>query len=69
MRRTGRGVTAFDRLPERVGHAYLLLAFFVLPATGIVLTGGTRPPGPVAMIILWGVLVHHSLFIVVAVLT
>jgi hypothetical protein len=58
----------FDRLPERVGHAYLLVAFFVVPAIGIVLTGGTRPPGPAATIILWAVLVHHALFLVVSVL-
>lgn len=58
----------FDRLPERVAHAYLLLAFFVLPTAGIILTGGTRPAGPVATVILWGVLLHHSVFIVISVL-
>lgn len=57
----------FDRLPERVGHAYLLVAFFLLPAAGIVLTGGTPPAGPLSTAILWGTVVHHSLFVVVSV--
>jgi cytochrome b subunit of formate dehydrogenase len=56
-----------ERLPERVGHAYLLVAFFLLPATGIVLTGGTRPAGPVATVILWATVVHHSLFVTASV--
>lgn len=58
----------FERLPERVRNAYLLVAFFLLPATGIVLTGGTRPPGPVSTAILWGTVVHHSVFLVASVL-
>lgn len=58
----------FSRLPDRVGHGYLLLAFFVLPATGIVLTGGARPPGPIATALLWGIVIHHSLFVVLSVL-
>lgn len=57
----------FDRLPERTGHAYLLVAFFLLPATGVVLTGGTRPQGPVSTALLWGTVIHHSLFIVASV--
>lgn len=58
----------FDRLPERVAHAYLVVAFFALPALGVILTGGTRPAGQVAAAVLWVVVVHHGLFLVVSVL-
>lgn len=58
----------FDRLSERFAHAYLVLAFFVLPTVGVVLTGGTRPAGPLATAILWAVVVHHGAFLVVSVL-
>ncbi len=58
----------FDRLPDRIGHAYLVVAFFLLPALAVILTGGTRPAGPVARALLWVVVVHHGLFVVVSVL-
>lgn len=58
----------FERLPEGSGDAYLVLAFFVLPAAAIVLTGGTRPAGPVATGLLWAVVVHHTLFLGLSVL-
>ncbi|MFB6221130.1 MAG: hypothetical protein ABEH90_06790 [Halolamina sp.] len=57
----------FDRLPERVAHAYLILGFFVLPATAVVLTSGTRPAGPIATALLWAVVVHHGAFVIVSV--
>jgi hypothetical protein len=57
----------FDRLPERLAHVYLVLAFFVIPAAGVILTGGTRPAGPVATVILWGVVVHHGTFLIASV--
>lgn len=60
----------FDRLPERYAAGYLVVAFFVLPAVAVILSGGgvERPPGPIATALLWGVVIHHSLFLVVAVL-
>lgn len=63
-------VGMLDRLPERVAHAYLVLAFFVLPAVAVVLSGGgvARPPGPIATALLWGIVVHHGLFVVASVL-
>lgn len=57
----------FDRFPERLGHAYLVAAFFVLPATAVVLSGGTRPVGPLVEALLWTVVAHHALFLVVSV--
>jgi fatty acid desaturase len=62
-------VGVLDRLPERAAHAYLVLAFFVLPAVAVVLSRGgvARPPGPVATALLWGIVVHHSLFVVASV--
>lgn len=58
------------RLPERYARAYLVLAFFVLPAVAVVLSGGggERPPDPVATALLWVVVVHHSAFVVASVL-
>lgn len=58
----------FDRLPDRAGHAYLLGAFFVLPATAVVLSGGTRPVGPLVQVLLWAVIANHALFLVASVL-
>jgi len=60
----------FDRLPEQYAHAYLVVAFFVLPAVAVILSGGgvERPPGPIPTALLWAVVIHHSLFLVVAVL-
>ncbi|GAB7093239.1 hypothetical protein JCM30237_03910 [Halolamina litorea] len=68
MQTTDRGV--FGRLPERYAHAYLVVAFFVLPALAVVLSGGgvRRPPGPVPTALLALVVVHHGLFVVVSVL-
>lgn len=60
----------FGRLPERYAHAYLVVAFFVLPAVAVVLSGGgvRRPPGPIATALLVAVVVHHGLFLVASVL-
>lgn len=58
----------FERVPERLAHAYLVVAFFVLPAAAVVLSGGTRPVGPAAETLLWTVVTHHALFLVVSVL-
>lgn len=57
---------ALGRVPPRVGESYVVVAFFLLPAIGFVLTGGQRPPGPMATAILWGVVVHHSVFLLVS---
>lgn len=57
----------FDRLPDHVAHAYLIVAFFVLPATAVVLSGGTQPVGPVETALLWTVIANHALFLVVSV--
>jgi hypothetical protein len=57
----------FDRLPERAGHAYLVAAFFVLPATAVVLSGGTRPVGPAVEALLWAIIANHGLFLVASV--
>lgn len=57
----------FDYLPERAAHAYLLVAFFVLPATAIVLSGGTRPVSPTVQALLLSVVGHHALFLVFSV--
>lgn len=67
---TSDDVGVLDRLPERYAHAYLVLAFFVLPAVAVVLSGGgvSRPPGPVATTLLWGIVLHHGLFVVASVL-
>lgn len=54
----------FDRLPDRVAHGYLIVAFFLLPAAGFVLSAGQRPPNSVSTALLWGLVVHHSVFIV-----
>ena len=63
----GRGVQTtddgvFGRLPERYARAYLVVAFFVLPAVAVVLSGGgvERPPGPAATALLALVVVHHA---------
>jgi len=63
-------VGLFDRLPERYAHSYLVLAFFVLPAVAVVLSGGgvERPPGPVATALLALVVVHHALFLLASIL-
>ena len=58
----------FERVPERVGQPYLVLAFFVLPATAVVLSGGTRPVPPVSRALFIALVVHHSLFLAVSVL-
>jgi hypothetical protein len=60
----------FGRLPGRYAHAYLVLAFFVLPAVAVVLSGGgvQRPPGPIATALLVAIVVHHSLVLVASVL-
>lgn len=58
----------FERLPDRVGHGYLVLAFFVLPVIAVVATGGSRPAGPLATVLLWMVVVHHGLFVALSVL-
>lgn len=60
----------FDRLPERIARVYLVLAFFVLPAVAVVLSGGgiERPPGPAATALLVLVVLHHGAFVVVSVL-
>ena len=65
---TDNGV--FGRLPERYAHAYLVVAFFVLPAVAVVLSGGgiQRPPGLIATALLIAIVVHHSLFLVASVL-
>lgn len=57
----------FDRFPERVAHTYLLVAFFVLPATAVVLSSGTRPVSPAVQALLWAVVAHHALFLAVSV--
>lgn len=59
-----------DKLPERYARAYLVVAFFVLPSVAVVLSGGgvERPPGPVATVLLWAVVLHHGAFVVASVL-
>ncbi|MFW5911305.1 MAG: hypothetical protein ACOCSD_03490 [Halolamina sp.] len=61
---------AFDRLPERYARAYLVIAFFLVPAVAVVLSGGgvERPPGPIATALLWAIVVHHALFLIASVL-
>lgn len=68
MQPTDNGV--LGRLPERYARAYLVLAFFVLPAVAVVLSGGggERPPGPVATALLWAIVLHHGAFVVASVL-
>jgi hypothetical protein len=58
----------FERIPNRMGHGYLVLAFFVLPVAAIIATGGSRPAGPLATVLLWAVVVHHGLFVSISVL-
>jgi len=60
----------FGRFPERYARIYLVVAFFVLPAVVIVLSGGgvQRPPGPVATALLWTVAIHHGVFVVASIL-
>lgn len=65
---TGGGV--LDRLPGRYARVYLVTAFFLLPAVAVVLSRGgiERPPGPAATALLWGIVLHHSAFLIAAVL-
>lgn len=70
-----RGVSAtddgvFDRLPEPYARGYLVVAFFVLPAVAVILSGGgvQRPPGPLPTALLALIVVHHAAFLVVSVL-
>ena len=58
------------RLPGRYARAYLVTAFFLLPAVAVVLSRGglERPPGPAATALLWGIVLHHSAFLIAAVL-
>ncbi|MFB6126933.1 MAG: hypothetical protein ABEJ79_06540 [Halolamina sp.] len=58
----------FAFLPERLRSAYLWLAFFAVPGAGFVLSG---VPGadPAAKSVLAVVVVHHSLFLLYAVLS
>lgn len=67
---TSSGAGFLKRLPEPYAHAYLVLAFFVLPAVGVVLSGGgvQRPPSAVPTAVLWAVVVHHGLFVIAAIL-
>ena len=60
----------FDKLPEPYARGYLVVAFFVLPAIAVILSGGgvERPPGPVATALLALIVVHHAAFLVVSVL-
>lgn len=57
----------FERFPNRTGHGYLILAFFVLPVAAIIATGGSRPAGPLATALLWAIVVHHGLFVAISV--
>lgn len=53
-----------ERVPPRLREAYLVLAFFVVPTVGLVLSAGQRPPPEPARTILWLVIGHHGLFLV-----
>ncbi|AEN04847.1 hypothetical protein [Halolamina sp.] len=58
----------FERLSTRTGHAYLVLAFFVLPVAAVIATGESRRAGPLATVVLWTVVIHHGLFVATSVL-
>lgn len=58
----------FERVPPRLREAYLLVAFFVVPTVGLVLSAGQRPPPEPARTILWLVIAHHGLFLVASLL-